>query len=65
MDKKILITNDEIDYSTSTVTHIKLNDFLNIDSLDEIQTIIVRLQKVLKLHSFANTFAKLYKTIIL
>ena len=36
MDKKILITNDEIDYSTSTVTHIKLNDFLNIDSLDEI-----------------------------
>ena len=36
MDKNILITNDEIDYSTSTVTHIKLNDFLNIDSLDEI-----------------------------
>ena len=36
MDKKILITNDEIDYSTSTVTHIKLKDFLNIDSLDEI-----------------------------
>lgn len=36
MNKKILITNDEIDYSTSTVTHIKLKDFLNIDSLDEI-----------------------------
>lgn len=36
MDKKILITNDEIDYSTSTVTHIKLKDFLKIDSLDEI-----------------------------
>ena len=34
--KKILITNDEIDYSTSTVTHIKLKDFLKIDSLDEI-----------------------------
>ncbi len=27
-DKRILITNDEIDYSTSTVEHIKLSDFL-------------------------------------
>ena len=63
MDKKILITNDEIDYSTSTVTHIKLKDFLNIDSLDEIQTIIVRLQKMLKLHSFANRLAKLLENI--
>ena len=26
--KKILITNDDLDYSTSTVTHIKLKDFL-------------------------------------
>ena len=26
--KKILITNDENDYSTSTVTHIRLKDFL-------------------------------------
>lgn len=26
--KKILITNDEIDYSTSTVQHLKLKDFL-------------------------------------
>lgn len=26
--KKIIITNDEIDYSTSTVQHIKLQDFL-------------------------------------
>lgn len=34
--KKILITNDELDYSTSTVTHIKLKDFLEIDSLEEI-----------------------------
>ena len=34
--KKILITNDDIDYSTSTVTHLKLKDFLQIDSLDEI-----------------------------
>ena len=28
IDKKILITNDEIDYSTSNVTHIRLKDFL-------------------------------------
>lgn len=34
--KKILITNDEIDYSTSTVTHIKLKDFLFLESLDNI-----------------------------
>ncbi len=32
--KKILITNDEIDYSTSTVTHIKLKDFLVMESLE-------------------------------
>lgn len=32
--KKILITNDEIDYSTSTITHLKLKDFLIKDSLD-------------------------------
>ena len=35
-NKKILITNDEIDYSTSTVTHIKLKDFLLLNSLDEV-----------------------------
>lgn len=35
-NKKILITNDEIDYSTSTVTHIKLKDFLLLNSFDEI-----------------------------
>lgn len=34
--KKIIITNDDIDYSTSTVTHIKLKDFLLLDSLDKI-----------------------------
>ena len=34
--KKILITNDELDYSTSTVTHIKLKDFLLMGSLDEV-----------------------------
>lgn len=34
--KKIIITNDDIDYSTSLVTHVKLKDFLLINSLDEI-----------------------------
>jgi len=33
--EKIIITNDDIDYSTSTVRHIKLKDFLLMDSLDE------------------------------
>lgn len=33
--EKIIITNDDIDYSTSTVRHIKLKDFLIMDSLDE------------------------------
>lgn len=28
LDRKILITNDEIDYSTSNVQHIRLRDFL-------------------------------------
>ena len=32
-DKKILITNDELDYSTSNVEHIRLKDFLPADSL--------------------------------
>ena len=31
--KKILITNDDIDYSTSTVYHYKLRDFLESDTL--------------------------------
>lgn len=31
--QKILITNDDIDYSTSVVRHIKLKDFLNSESL--------------------------------
>ena len=30
---KILITNDEIDFSTSTVRHIKFKDFLTLESL--------------------------------
>ena len=33
IDKKILITNDEIDYSTSNVEHIRLGDFLLKDDL--------------------------------
>ena len=36
LNKKILITNDLIDYSTSTVKHIKLKDFLLVDNLDQI-----------------------------
>ena len=32
-DKRILITNDDIDYSTSNVKHIKLKDFLMMDEL--------------------------------
>ncbi len=33
--KKIIITNDDVDYSTSTVEHIKLKNFLLMDSLDK------------------------------
>lgn len=32
-NQKILITNDAIDYSTSTVRHIKLSDFLEMEEL--------------------------------
>ena len=32
-NQKILITNDAIDYSTSTVRHIKLEDFLMMEEL--------------------------------
>lgn len=32
--KKIIITTDDIDYSTSTVQHIKLKDFLMMEELD-------------------------------
>ena len=31
--KKIIITNDEIDYSTSTVNHYRLKDFLMMETL--------------------------------
>lgn len=33
LSQKIIITNDDIDYSTSTVKHIKLKDFLVMTSL--------------------------------
>lgn len=33
LSKKIIITNDDIDYSTATITHIKLKDFLTMESL--------------------------------
>lgn len=33
LDTKILITNDDIDYSTSNVKHVKLKDFLLMDTL--------------------------------
>ena len=33
LTQKIIITNDDIDYSTSTVRHIKLKDFLLMDTL--------------------------------
>ena len=35
LSQKIIITNDDIDYSTSTVKHIKLKDFLLMNSLEE------------------------------
>lgn len=33
LSQKILITNDELDYSTSVVRHIKLKDFLLMEDL--------------------------------
>jgi predicted AAA+ superfamily ATPase len=33
LSQKIIITNDEIDFSTSVVKHIKLKDFLQMESL--------------------------------
>ena len=35
LDRRILITNDDIDYSTSNVEHISLKDFLLLTSLDD------------------------------
>ena len=36
LSQKIIITNDELDYSTSTVKHIRLKDFLMMNSLDNL-----------------------------
>lgn len=36
MDKRILITNDDIDYSTSNVMHIRFKDFLKMDDLSNL-----------------------------
>ena len=33
LSQKILITNDDLDYSTSVVRHIKLKDFLLMEEL--------------------------------
>ena len=38
LDKKIIITNDEIDYSTSNVQHIQLREFLKMNDLDGYMT---------------------------
>ena len=32
--RKIIITNDDLDYSTSTVQHIMLKDFLSMNDLE-------------------------------
>ena len=37
LSQKILITNDDIDYSTSVVRHIKLKDFLLMRDLNDQQ----------------------------
>ena len=34
IDKKIIITNDDYDYSTSNIEHIRLSEFLLLNSLD-------------------------------
>ena len=34
--KKILITNDDLDYSTSTVIHLKFKDFILMEDLSQI-----------------------------
>ena len=36
LTQKIIITNDDIDYSTSVIKHIKLKEFLIMNSLDDI-----------------------------
>ena len=33
LNQKVLITNDDVDFSTSTIRHIKLKDFLMMNEL--------------------------------
>ena len=33
LNQKIIITNDDVDFSTSTIRHIKLKDFLMMNEL--------------------------------
>lgn len=35
LSQKIIITNDDVDYSTSTVRHIQLRDFLAMQDLTD------------------------------
>ena len=35
LSQKIIISNDDINYSTSTVKHIQLKDFLLMESLED------------------------------
>lgn len=35
LNQKIIITNDDLDYSTSTIKHLKFKDFVLMKSLDE------------------------------
>jgi len=39
LSKKILITNDDIDYSTSVIQHIKFKDFLSMPDLEQANTV--------------------------
>ena len=34
LSQKIIITNDDIDYSTSSIKHIKLKEFLLLENLE-------------------------------
>ena len=33
-DKKLIITNDDVDFSTSNITHISFKDFLRMETLE-------------------------------
>lgn len=40
IDKKIIITNDDIDYSTSNVEHIRLKDFLGVNNAQDYSGVV-------------------------